>query len=123
MADGAVCGRDERRRGGSGDEAHHLIHGDCQDCEHEVAEDLGVAAHADGSAAEVVLEAAVDALDGAALAVAHRLRRLMAGVAAAFLLGVQGLFGGAAARARLDDRDVAERAAVGPDLRGISGAS
>jgi hypothetical protein len=56
-----------------GDEAQKLIDGERDDAEHEMAHDFGVAAHAHRSAAELVFDPRVDALDGSALIVADRL--------------------------------------------------
>ena len=58
-----------------------MIDGQCEDAEHQMAEYLGVAAHPHIAPAEIILEAAIDPLGGAALVVAHLLGKRVAGVA------------------------------------------
>jgi hypothetical protein len=42
--------------------SHQLIDGQREDSEHQIAEHLGVAAHPHRAPAEIILEAAIDAL-------------------------------------------------------------
>jgi hypothetical protein len=60
------------------DQPHQVIDGQREDAEHQVAEHLGVPAHPHISPAEIILEAAIDPLGGAALVVAHLLGKRVA---------------------------------------------
>ena len=61
-----------------GDEAHQLIRREREHSEHAVAHHLRSAADADMAAAELVLEAAVDAFNRSAFVIANGFRHLKA---------------------------------------------
>src|SRR5215469_7852431 len=84
---------------------------------------FGVAAHAHCSAAKLIFDAAIDALDRGALIVADLLSGSVAEPLAAFFLGFELLLSaGPCSRVDIDDGNVAERATVLPDLRGVVSA-
>src|SRR5215472_16416837 len=88
-----------------------------------MAHHFGVAAHAHCSAAKLVFDSAIDALDGGALIVADRLSGSVAEPLAAFFLGFELLLSaGRRSRVDIDDGNVAERATVLSDLRGVVSA-
>src|ERR1700730_18826492 len=88
-----------------------------------MAEYLGVAAHPHVAPAEIILEAAVDPLGGAALVVAHVLGKRVASLAPAPRLGRERFLSTRhVAGMRVDDRHVTEGDALGLDLRRIVGA-
>jgi hypothetical protein len=63
------------------DQPHQLINRQCKDAEHQVAEHLGVTAHPHIARTEIILDAAIDPLGGAALVVAQILGEDVAGLA------------------------------------------
>ena len=82
---------------------------------------FGVAAHAHCSAAKLIFDAAIDALDRGALIVADLLSGSVAEPLAAFFLGFELLLSaGPRSRVDIDNGNVAERATVLSDLRGAS---
>src|SRR6516164_280223 len=84
---------------------------------------FGVAAHAHCSAAKLIFDAAIDALDRGALIVADLLSGSVAEPLAAFFLGFELLLSaGPRSRVDIDNGNVAERATVLSDLRGVVSA-
>ena len=109
------------RVAGSDHQAHQLLNAQRKNAEHEVAEHLGVTPNPHEAAAIVVLGRAIDPLGAAALAIADILGEVVARSAPGASLGLGRGFA-ATARIALDDRHMAERAALGPDLRPRSSA-
>ena len=75
------------RLGQLDDQPHQVIDGQREDAEHQVTEHLGVAAHPYIARTEIILEAAINALSGAALVVTHLLGKYVAGGAPGQRLG------------------------------------
>jgi hypothetical protein len=111
------------RRGSLYDETDDLRNGDDQNGEHQMAHHLRRRAHLDGSTAVVVFEVGVDPFGAAALVVADVLSGGMADERSApFFLRQLLLQRRVAAGVDVDDRHVAERAAMRLDLGRIVGA-
>src|SRR5262249_27932174 len=89
------------------DQSHQLIDGQREDTEHQMAENLGVAAHPHIAPPAIILEAAIDSLGSPALIVAHVLGKRVAGLAPAPRLGCDRFLATRhVARMRVDDRHV-----------------
>ena len=103
------------------DETHDLDGAERENPEHDVAGDLVGAAYADHAAGKIVLEVGEGALGGASLLIAYLLGRTQADPLPPPGLGADSRFAGGVSRMGLDQGNVAERAARGPDLRGVVG--
>src|SRR5947209_7983920 len=98
--------------------------GEGGDAEHQVAEDLEVAADAQMTTAVVVLDGAVDAFGGGALVVDPVIRiGHVDGAAGGAFGGDLGLQRGLTAGVAVDDRDPSRRLAIGADRGGMVGGS